>query len=269
MRSDMAKVVVEQPRYGSRERSLKTARKIRPVEVHEDFDSGPVRAPARRWGKEFGEHLTPLWRFLRKNLGRPWDKVYSEIRSQLDGRSVTGQHVLDHLRWEVETECFLVEGKVMRNGWRGPTTVYGFYVHPKTGILREGPTYRPPYLRPGRKWEVLFVEAADGRLFQRIKQVWYRVGYGEHPQSGKRHLVWKQQANRKEVRWVDEQIRAAERGKKGYVRGTRSVNPPARGLPPSSVGLDRTSAMPHQIPPKTTRSSAPRWLVEPDLLRLR
>ena len=227
----MAKVVVEQPRYGSRDRSLKTAQKIRPVEVHEDFDSGPVRAPARRWGKSFGEHLTPLWRFLRKNLGRPWDKVYSEIRSQLDGRSVTGQHVLDHLRWEVETEAFLVEGKVMRNGWRGPTPVYGFYVHPKTGILREAPRYRSLYRREQRKQRVVFVASADGNLFQLINEIWYRVAYEVHPESGKRHMISKQQADRKEVRWIDEQIRAAERGKKGYVRGTRSVSSPARSLP--------------------------------------
>ena len=231
MRSDMAKVVVEQPRYGSRNRSLKTARKIRPVEVHEDFDSGPVRAPARRWSKELGEHLTPLWRFLRTNLGRPWDRVYSEIRSRLDGRSVTGKHVLDHLGWEVETDCFLVDGKPMRQGWNGPAKIHGFYVHPKTGLLLEAPRYRPPYLRPGRRWEVLFVEAADGRLFQRIKEVWYRVAYGAHPQSGKRRLVSKQQADRREIRWIDEQIAAAERGKNGYVRGARSVRSPARSLP--------------------------------------
>lgn len=228
MRSDMAKVVVEQPRYGSRDRSLKTARKIRPVEVHEDFDSGPVRAPARRWSKSFGEHLTPLWRFLRSNLGRPWDKVYSEIRSQLDGRSVTGQHVLDHLRWEVETDVFLVDGKPMWQAWGGPRPVAGFYVHPKTGTLREAPGRRFSWRREPRKLPVVFVEAADGRLFQRIDEIWYRVAYGLDPQSGKRRLVSKQQANRKEVRWVDEQIRAAERGKKGYVRGTRSVNSPAR-----------------------------------------
>ena len=230
MRSDMAKVVVEQPRWGSRNRSLKTARKIRPVEVHEDFDSGPVRASARRWEKEFGEHLTPLWRFLRKNLGRPWDKVYSEIRAQLDGRSVTGQHVLDHLRWEVETDTFLVDGQPMWQGWGAPKPVSGFYVHPRTGILREGPSRRAIWRREKRPQQVVFVESADGNLFQRINEIWYRVAYGEHPQSGKRHLVSKQQAGRKEVRWIAEQIQAAERGKKGYVRGTRSVNSPARGL---------------------------------------
>jgi hypothetical protein len=240
MRSDMAKVVVEQPRYGSRDRSLKTARKIRPVEVHEDFDSGPVRASSRRWSKSFGEHLTPLWRFLRSNLGRPWDKVYSEIRSQLDGRSVTGQHVLDHLRWEVETDTFLVDGKPMWQGWGGPQPVSGFYVHPKTGILREGPDRLSLWRREKRPKEVVFVESADGRLFQRMNEIWYRVSYGVDPESGKRHLVSKQQAGRKEVRWVNEQIQAAERGKKGYVRGTRSVNSPARGCDASSAAACRT-----------------------------
>lgn len=227
----MRKVVVEQPRYGSRNRSRKTAQKIRPVEVHEDFDSGPVRAPSSRWEKSFGEHLTPLWRFVRRNVGRPWDKVYSEVRSQLDGRSVTGKHVLDHLGWEVTTDVVMVDGKPMHDRWGHRTNVYGFYVDPRTGILREAPSWNAQRRREENNRSVLYVELEDGLMFQRIEDNWFRVAYVENAQTGKRRLVWKQQASRKEVRWIGEQIQAADRGRKGYVRGTRSVKSPAWSKP--------------------------------------
>ena len=228
MRSDMRKVVVEQPRHGSRNRSRKTALKVRPVEVHEDFDSGPARAPASRWEKEFGEHLSPLRRFVRSNLGRPWDKVYSEIRAQLDGRSVTGRHVLDHLGWDVATDVVLDDGRPMRIYGGRKYPVRGFYVDPRTGILREAPSWRAMLRGQPRRREVLYVESADGALYQRIGEHWFRVVYGVDPDSGKRRLASKQQAGRKEIRWIQDQLAAADRGKKGYVRGTRSVKSPAR-----------------------------------------
>jgi hypothetical protein len=52
--------------------------------------------------KEFSDLLGPLRRYLRKQVGRPWDKLWSEITQTLDSRSLTGQHIFDHIRWEVE-----------------------------------------------------------------------------------------------------------------------------------------------------------------------
>src|SRR5690606_5409802 len=110
----------------------------------EDFDSGPRRASSARREKSFNERLEPLRRFLRSNLGRPWSKVDSEIRACLDGRGVLGRHLLDHLEWEVSTQCFLDGKRVMTLGRRGgrPAPVSGFYVHPKSGLLREAPRRR-------------------------------------------------------------------------------------------------------------------------------
>jgi hypothetical protein len=138
MRADMAKVIVERPRSGSRLPSVKTARRIWPRQDLEDFDSGPSRRSASMGSpgnsKWLNEHLGPLRRFLRSNVGRPWDKVYSEISAALGQRNALVEHVFFHL------EGYVCENVEIRDGvayhadvWRGAKCT--FYVHPRTGIL--------------------------------------------------------------------------------------------------------------------------------------
>src|SRR5258708_6483526 len=103
MRNDIKFLLVERPRIGSRKRSLKTARSLKAgVEYSDDFDAGPSVLPssiaANRWSqKELNENLRPLYQFLRKSVGKPWNKVYSEIREQIDPRRTIGFHVLQHV----------------------------------------------------------------------------------------------------------------------------------------------------------------------------
>src|SRR5262249_35468799 len=80
LRSDMHKVVTERPRHGHRNRSQKWGGR-----VAEDYDGRTFVSSARRrqygwYAKEFSDFLAPLRRYLRAQVGRPWDKVYSEIR---------------------------------------------------------------------------------------------------------------------------------------------------------------------------------------------
>ena len=105
MRKDMHKVVIERERWGSSIRSKKTGGRVRVAEA-EDYD-GPTRAPARQTDRMSTDVLNPLKGFLRKNIGRPWDKVYSELRQGLDARSVTGLHIFQHLEYMVQTNCVL------------------------------------------------------------------------------------------------------------------------------------------------------------------
>lgn len=149
MRSDMAKVVTERPRRGSRNASLKTARRLTRDEItqamHEDDDFGPARAPVSRrrqhgWdAKEFTDVLNPLRGYLRKQVGRPWDKVWSELSANLDKRSITGQHIFDHIKWEIETHAIMVGNRAHKH-WGGGSywttlEVDGLYVHPRTGLV--------------------------------------------------------------------------------------------------------------------------------------
>ena len=142
MRRDMAKVVTEAPRCGHGNPSKKWGRRLNKDEYHSD-DHGPSRAPIsahRQYGwnaREFSDVLGPLRRYLRKQVGRPWDKIWSEITRTLDSRSLTGQHIFDHIHWEVEQHARLGEdGRLFDSGRYGAKgLIRSLYVHPVTGLL--------------------------------------------------------------------------------------------------------------------------------------
>jgi len=70
------------------------------VLAHDDLPSHEgMRAPhVRDWGgKVLNENLAPLRRYLERQVGRKWDKVYAEISAQLRPTSAVQQHVRDHL----------------------------------------------------------------------------------------------------------------------------------------------------------------------------
>src|SRR2546426_9322466 len=142
MRDDMAKVVTERPRRGHSDPSKKWGRRLNQNEYHLE-DHGASRAPIarrRQYGsnwKQFSDLLGPLRRYLRTWVGRPWDKVWSEITQTLDSRSLTGQHIFDHIRWEVEQETWIdADGRLYhKRRWGSIELVDGLYVHPVTGIL--------------------------------------------------------------------------------------------------------------------------------------
>jgi hypothetical protein len=128
MRPDMHKVIVERPRYGGHD-----ARKGRLPRDLEDFPAKQgMRRPYASQGKNLTDHLGPLRRFLHKQVGRPWNKVYGEICERLRA----GHPLHDHLRRHV-FDFVSVHGR----GRPGTRPVTGeLYVDGRTGILR---TVRP------------------------------------------------------------------------------------------------------------------------------
>jgi len=53
-------------------------------------------------GEKFTDHLSPLYGYLRKNAGRAWNDVYSDLAAQFDVRSLAGYHVfVQHIQREV------------------------------------------------------------------------------------------------------------------------------------------------------------------------
>ena len=94
MRKDMAKVIV------TRARILEdTVRKGRCLPDEIQPKALGLRRHARERGgfKILNENLAPLRRYLEAQVGRPWDKVYSEIAANLRVSSTVQQHVRDHL----------------------------------------------------------------------------------------------------------------------------------------------------------------------------
>lgn len=131
MRADMAKVIVERPRRVERATPKGRAVAVGDLPSHEG-----MRVPhVRNWGgKVLNENLAPLRRYLERQVGRPWNKVYAEISAHLRPISAVQQHVRDHLHdFVAVTPRRLANQLRQRPGsdlWHQP-----FYVDRRTGLL--------------------------------------------------------------------------------------------------------------------------------------
>ena len=248
MRPDMKKVVVERPRWGSRIRNQKFGARLRYIPGH-DYDEQPKKAKGFESlhdgsGKEFTDVLGPLYRYLRSNLGRPWDKVYSEMCAGLDKRKATGRHIFEHLKFMVELDCYVGDdGKVFYKQYRHPfygssddQKVRGFYVHPRTGLLCYKP--RRETNRQRRRKEMLarqvdWLRLDNNTAYHKHNDIWYKVklmrivvGYKDPTTvvydiflKRKKHLNWgenwvateKKQCNRRELEEVQRLLDGRQR----------------------------------------------------------
>lgn len=193
MRPDMAKVVTERERVRSSARNKKHGGRVhRHVYLDEDADGGPTFIPwSRRRNpnpKSFTDHLNPLLGWLRKQVNRPWNKVWSEICEHMDSRSLTGRHIIQHIHWEVERNCF-EEGRVVyvnpRWAYGVIRPVEGLYVHPRTGLLRYAPKRRSRgfyHTRTGAEALAskiaIFKDGHEYRLEKNAKVLWEKTEHG-------------------------------------------------------------------------------------------
>ncbi len=150
MRKDMSKVIVERPRLGRSVAGKKPGRTQGLV----DDDGEPIRAKGAREPKRppvktknLNETLSPLKRYLASNVGRPWNKVYSEISEHLKPTSTVQQHVRDHLDDFVATKTRMKGGVVVVTPRFGGERRLEddwclYYVHPRTGLLRKNEKYK-------------------------------------------------------------------------------------------------------------------------------
>lgn len=93
MRADMSRVIVERPRRGGFNRRGRPS-PLEDLPTHEGMRRPHVRSGG---AKELNENLSPLRRYLERQVGRPWNKVYSEIAAHLRADNTVQQHVRDHL----------------------------------------------------------------------------------------------------------------------------------------------------------------------------
>lgn len=147
MRNDFNRVLTEDPRRGGQK--FHDVRRSKGNDVFDDEFSGGKESMMRRRRiakgerKSFGDHLTPLEGWVRKQVGRKWDDVYSEVCKLFDRRSQIKDHVHQHLiRDFVELNTRFIDGKVcVLSRWDGWTEIsqgwrrHVFYVHPVTKIL--------------------------------------------------------------------------------------------------------------------------------------
>jgi hypothetical protein len=148
MRPDMHKVIVERERLGGPVKYRRPGR-----ERNRDPDDLPRKEGMRRphllcrSRKSLNENLAPLRKYLRKQVGRPWNAVYSEISARLAPTSPVKQHVRDHLWDFVERHPIEGAGGHMYAAWHGAGWVHrllegDLFVDPRSGILRTVKPYR-------------------------------------------------------------------------------------------------------------------------------
>lgn len=256
MRPDMHKVIVEEPRHGG-DRHKNRRRANLPDELLPKKEG--IRRPYthRKW---FGEHLGPLKRWLRSNVGRPWNDVYSEASQVITADSPVRAHIRVHMFEMVQRHTFMREGEVWCHcGSRSlPIRKIGsysrwptFFVHPETGIFWEAPPRRRK--RSARVSPVEQKWLTRSVLLRKLKGLWFechlmrfpeRLEKGDRPwrfdlaegrdicPSQARHIyqepvycISKRQLSRKELKHF----------------GLK--NSPASSIPrlPSIAGLTRTS----------------------------
>jgi hypothetical protein len=174
MRADMAKVIVERPRKKARAWKKPKGYQRRLRRYGED---GPparegIKACWQGRTKILNEHLGPLRRYLDKQVGRPWNKVFAEICSHINRNSAVQDHVRDHVSLYVATHVILIDG-VPCNGEGGwnygqPLHKLGYrpwYVCPRTGLLRRVKKISRKQQRQAKK-EILPIFIPLGKTLQ-------------------------------------------------------------------------------------------------------
>ncbi|MBX9789337.1 MAG: hypothetical protein K2Y37_10520 [Pirellulales bacterium] len=178
MRADMAKVIVERPRVGSRSRQA--AKGYQKRLQRWGLEEAPRREGMYARGgrtKSLNEHLGPLRRYLRKQVGRPWNLVFSEICQNIRLDSAVQSHVRDHVWDYVELQVIEIDGVPCYGaGWLHgrPIATWGrqfLYVCPRTGLLRE----IKPQARMRQAVEVTHVRIDAERVWWRMGEIWFEV----------------------------------------------------------------------------------------------
>lgn len=182
MREDMYKVIVERPRRG-KERDSVAAR------LRNDLN-GPERLGTRAgYGyRSLNENLAPLRRYLHAQIGRPWNKVFSEICANIDRRNTVQQHIHQHIRDFIAVDVGVRDGRLvdLANRWEFLRSNSGIsqelYVDPRTRLIRLNKGYRS--WRHGaaerRRREQLEIEDRRRMLDERtflllLGDAWFRV----------------------------------------------------------------------------------------------
>ena len=185
MRADMAKVIVERPRIKGR--AWRKPKGYKKLLQNCGTDGSPHREGIKRcWqgGSKFlNEHLGPLRRYLDSQVGRPWDKVFSEICTHINGNSAVQDHVRDHVEDYVVVHVLFIDG-VPCNGEGGwhygrPLREMGWkpwYVCPRSGLLRrvKSSGRKRPH-RPKKEEPPRYIRVGDSLQCRFIENGWHLV----------------------------------------------------------------------------------------------
>jgi len=136
MRPDMAKVIVERERAGifRNYHHARNKKKFATKDIEEALTYEGMRKRHKyrhsMWGKFLNENLSPLKGFLNSRVGKPWNKVYSELNEFVNQRNAVQKHIREHVDGYVELHAIRDE-----HGNYSVQSRFGRY------YLREGDLY--------------------------------------------------------------------------------------------------------------------------------
>jgi hypothetical protein len=188
MRPDMAKILVERPRIGSRFKTR--AKGYRKRWQRTSLDEAPMQESIYRLRgstRDLNEYLSPLVRFLHQQVGRPWNDVFSEICEHIRLDSAIQKHVRDHLFQYVQTVVEMRGGVPhYASGYRGNigqpivkrTSRFHlnndlFFVCPETGMLCEAPLGQ--LSSPEQRLPTTITRGE--KTYHRADGIWYEIEY--------------------------------------------------------------------------------------------
>lgn len=184
MRKDMPQVLIERPRSGSRVRGYRRQRSLsRRVPVGDRPKREGIRRREAGADKYFSDLFGPLKRYLRRNVGRPWDNVFSEICEHARLDNVAQQHLRRHVHDFVHLNVQEIDGRLYStNSWGGlwplePRWRRVFYVCPKSGLLKVLEQKPRPH-GPGDR-----IAVNKTRQYHRIQGQWYAVALRPVPEE--------------------------------------------------------------------------------------
>jgi hypothetical protein len=185
MRADMAKVIVERPRRKGYAWNKPKGYQRR---LRRYGDDGPplregIKACWQGHTKYLNEHLGPLRRYLDKQVGRPWDKVFSEICAHIDRSNPVQDHVRDHVAEYVTTHVILIDGVPCygKGGWGYGRPLHElryrpWYVCPRTGLLRRVKmASRKRQRRPKQESPPMYIAVGDSLQCRFLDGAWHLV----------------------------------------------------------------------------------------------
>lgn len=155
-----------------------------------DYDVEPIQPVYQG----FTDKLGPMYRWLAKQCGRPWNEVRSEIAKTFDGRTTAGRHILhDHLLKSVEETPDLHYGRyyLRPEDW---TTSYRrgeFYVD-ANGILREKTVLPNPHKKKTPQFNTnQIANWLSGRVVGKVgKRLFWFVPADKNKKRGGNNRQW-------------------------------------------------------------------------------
>jgi hypothetical protein len=227
MREDMFKIIVERPRHGWRGHPRCRGRLAGDDDLPAKIGLKRHVAVTRIRSKGLNENLTPLKRYLGRQVGRPWNDVYSEIAATLDTGHTVKQHVRQHLddfvarKIAVDKDGTWFQGHNRSYSGRRLPWHQPYYVDPLDGILKDSRRRwialgldPNPWRRPKERLDPNVRRIDEWRELRCIGGIWYEIRFHREPEAlawvydlvrrtlvpaNQRHAIAKRQLSRDEL----------------------------------------------------------------------